>query len=236
MSNILTGILNFCGRWYPAAIRTIEYGTVIYYGYESVEKYQEIANQAGAATPRQKVSLVFSLTNLTSSVLTLAYQPESVIQKSSQDNEKCNRGMKRIYDIVEYHIDAGIGEDQAVLREGLKDCGTCIVQSASQYRLSNWILLTIQMASLLMSFGSRHFENAPILGNRRFTISISMQMVVIVDLLSKIFSDSALKPQKYLASACRPMKFLKWPAGIYLKMVLMQNFLRSRKLQSCVIL
>jgi hypothetical protein len=219
----MTAISDFIDRCRPAAALTIQCGKVIYDGYIARETYREIANQNEPATLRQKIRLVFSLTNLTSSVVTLAYQPESVIRQSSLENGKCNHDVRFISDLIDIHSSAGITEDQAVLHESLESCRTCVARSTSQYQSSHMVLLTIQMVSLLMLYGSRRVENNPTTRERKFTISTGLEMLVMVDLLSKIYSDSALKPQKYLALVLRSMKIPKSVAHFYLYALEMQR-------------
>jgi hypothetical protein len=224
--NAITSFSDFCDRWRPAVALGIQCGKVIFDGYVVREAYREIANQNGPATLRQKVGFVFSLTNLTSSVATLAYQPESVMLQSSQENEKCNRCVNIVSDLIDIHSSAEITEDQVILRESLENCRACVVQSTSRYQSSSSILLTIQMASLLMVFGSRHVENRPTPIDKKFTISRGLEMFVMVDLLSKIYSGSDLKPQKYLYFVLRYMKTPRRIAGIYLQMLQMQQILK----------
>jgi hypothetical protein len=218
----MTAVSDLIEHWRPTVIRTIQYGQVIWDGYQVRETYLELANQERPATLRQKVGLVFNLINLTSSVVDLAYQPKLVIQQSRQENEKCNHCVKTSSDFIDR-----FGE-QPILRESLENCRACVVLSTSQYQSSNMILLSIRMASIAMLFISRSVENEPPTNNRKFTISTGLQMLIMIDLLSKIYSDSCLKPQKYLALVLRSLKTPQSIAGIYLQMLQIQQILKLR--------
>jgi hypothetical protein len=92
-------------------------------GYEVVEKCREIANQNGPATLRQKVGVVFGLTNLTTSAVSIVYYPESVIRESSQENQTSNYTVRDIYEshLPSTSFSSNPAEERDMLYEILAD-------------------------------------------------------------------------------------------------------------------